>query len=102
QGVPAPIVLDTAGALDVIHRAQADGLLPPYAPNRLLLLMLPRGSTLTVHCAYHGAEAVGEYYAFVTQDCQPWLLVTAHEVFEVATDPAIGISNAWDEVVDPC
>jgi hypothetical protein len=100
--VTTPIVLDTAAALAVIHKAQAIGTLPPYATNRLILLLLPHGATLTVHCGYHGAEATGKYYALVTQDCDPWLQVTAHEVFEAATDPAIGINPAWDEVVDPC
>jgi hypothetical protein len=82
--VPTPIVLNTAQALDVIHQAQATGALPPYANDRIILLMLPSGATLTVHCGYHGAEGIGKYYAFVTQDCGPWLQVTAHEIFETA------------------
>ncbi|MFX4370045.1 hypothetical protein ABTA37_20145, partial [Acinetobacter baumannii] len=43
-----------------------------------------------------------KYYAHVSQDCGPWLQVTAHEVFEAATDPAINVSNGWDEAVDDC
>jgi hypothetical protein len=100
--VANPIALDTPGGLQVIHDAQGNGTLPPYAPNRLIMLLLPHGAVFTVHCAYHGAEAVGQYYAFVSQDCFPYYEVTAHEVFEAATDPAINVSNAWDEAVDPC
>ncbi|MEA2605160.1 MAG: hypothetical protein QOF89_6152 [Acidobacteriota bacterium] len=100
--VSAPSNWTTDQALTAIHDAQKAGTLPQYSTNRVILLLLPTGATLKEHCAYHGAEAVGKYYAFVTQDCGPWLQVTAHEILEAATDPAIGFQNAWDEAVDPC
>ena len=102
---PGKISLDALGAEAVIHAAQKDGSIPAYADNRLILLLLPHGAVLAPHCAYHGSEGVGKYFALVTQDCGPWLLVTAHEVIEGATDPAIGLKpshNGWDEAVDPC
>ena len=102
RSVAGAISLDTNQALQVIHDAQAAGTLPAYSSNRLILLLLPHGANFTVHCAYHGAEALNKYYAFVQQDCSPYYQVTAHEVFEAATDPAINVSNAWDEAVDPC
>ena len=102
---PGSISLDTPGVEAVIHAAQQDHSIPDYASNRLILLLLPHGAVLTVHCAYHDSEGVGKYFAVLNQDCSPWLEVTAHEVFEAATDPAINLTpphNAWDEAVDPC
>jgi Polyglycine hydrolase-like, structural repeat len=106
QAAPStPVNTDGPGLVSIIHSAQNAGKLPPYASNRLILVLLPNGSTVKEHCAYHSAEAVGKYWAVVTQDCNPWLLVSAHEIFEAATDPAIGLTpahNAWSEAVDPC
>jgi hypothetical protein len=64
--VATPVSLDTPAGLAVIHAAQAAGKLPPYSPNRLILLLVPPSIDLTVHCGYHGAEAIGKYYAFVS------------------------------------
>jgi hypothetical protein len=100
-----PITTDGPGLVTIIHAAQNAGKLPPYATNRLIMVLLPNGSTVKEHCAYHAAEAVGKYWAVVTQGCSPWLLVSAHKIFEAATDPALGLKpahNAWSEAVDPC
>jgi len=125
--VPTPIVLDRAATFEVVHRAQATNAILPYAPNRLILVLFPKGTVLTTgppsspmypH-AYHSAEAIGQYAAFVTADsvignvgaammaCGGTVpvvdLVAAHEIFEAATDPAQDVGQqGWDEVVDAC
>ena len=100
-----PVSTDAAGLRGIIHAAQSAGKLPAYSSTRLIMVLLPSGSTVKEHCAYHSSEDVGKYWAVVTQACHPWLLVSAHEIFEAATDPAIGLKpahNGWDEAVDPC
>jgi hypothetical protein len=102
-----PVAMSDSDITNAIHAAQAlpagaRGQLPPYSSTTVILFLLPTGVTATVHCGYHSNEGVGKYYAVVTQDCGPWLEVTAHEVFETVTDPAVHVQQAWDEVVDPC
>ena len=98
----SPLSMSDTDIRVAIHAAQAAGTLPAYSTSTLILFLLPTGATATVHCGYHNNEGVGKYYAVVTQDCGPWLQVTAHEVFEAATDPAVNVQSAWDEAVDPC
>jgi len=66
--------------------------------------------------AYHSSESTASFWAVVPKDAGvgnpvggpkpvapgPLQLVTSHEVFEAASDPAIDNTPGWDEAVDGC
>jgi hypothetical protein len=101
----------------VIAEAQAAGKLPPFGPATLIMVFLPHNYTSECNgtpgdCgSYHSSESTSEFFAVVPQDegttpplPQPtaFEVVSGHELFEAATDPAIDDFQGWDEVVDPC
>lgn len=117
-----PKALSNQDVLNIIHENQATGKFPAYGPNSLLVLFPAHGFTLQRcnGCSYHSSESISKYYAVVPADTGPTLaLVTAHEVFEAATDPGQGDQASWgwltgnyypagavkpanDEMVDEC
>jgi hypothetical protein len=114
--VAAPVTADPKG---VKAFAQADivniiknnaGKLPAFGFHTLIMVFPGKGSTLTTStgCGYHSQESSTAFWAVVLHDCSPTLaLVTAHEVFEAATDPAGNLAYGWIsqngvEAVDQC
>jgi hypothetical protein len=87
----APTTLSSTDVTNIIHANQAAGNLPPYGPHTLIALFPAAGFTLgCAGCSYHGSESSSSFYAVVPHDTGPTLaLVTAHEVFEAATDPGV-------------
>jgi hypothetical protein len=97
-----PVKLTGPDVRNIIHAAQAGGLLPAYSSSTLIMLFPAHGFSLDIvgGCAYHASESLSSIYAVVPEDCGPTLsLVSAHEVFEAAANPA---GNGWDEAVDGC
>jgi hypothetical protein len=111
-GVPRS--LSIADMRAIIFTAQRRGLLPGFGPNRLLVVFTAHGFTQAPGvcpgdptkpglCGYHTDEGQTSIFATVPADTGPTLaLVTAHEVFEAAADPAIDITPGWTEAVDGC
>jgi hypothetical protein len=106
-----PTALSDDNIRSIISQAQDAGF-HGYGDEVLLMVFPAHNFTVTEplpQCAYHGNVAVRHYYAAVPEDCKPTLpLVTAHEVFEAATDPCdFTGSKAWqepsgNEAIDPC
>jgi hypothetical protein len=83
-----PTKLSDTDIRNIITDAQIADLIPPYRGDILIMVFPAHGFTLTSGCAYHSDVGSGQYYGVVTADCGPTLpLVTAHEVFEAASDP---------------
>ncbi|HYX67684.1 MAG TPA: hypothetical protein VE825_01015 [Terriglobales bacterium] len=86
------------------------GKLPAFDADTLIIVFLGKGSSLTTGPgrAYHHSESNTAFWAAVPQNAGPTLaLVTAHEVFEAATDPGDDNSKGWisangSEAVDQC
>jgi hypothetical protein len=86
------------------------GKLPPFDIHTLIMVFLGAGSNLTTGKGkgYHHSESNTAFWAAVPLDAGPTLaLVTAHEVFEAATDPGDDNSKGWisdngNEAVDTC
>jgi hypothetical protein len=105
--------------------------LPGYYSSTALIIVFPAtGITLAecTGCGFHGSQSASSFWAVVPRDAGvaapyavwssssagvgsvppdpgPFQLVTAHEVFEAAADPAIkddGTPTGWDEAVDNC
>jgi Bacterial tandem repeat domain 1 len=101
----APAILKSSDILNIIHANQAAGNLPAFGSDTLIMVFPAHGFGLDVcnGCGYHSSESPSAFWAVVPHDVGPTLqLVTAHEVFEAAADPAIGNSPGWDEPVDGC
>ncbi len=117
-----PITLTRADVVKIISNNQASGKLPAYGANSLLMVFPAHGFTLQGcdGCSYHASQAMSKYWAVVPADSGPNMqLVTAHEVFEAATDPVVNTPASWgwlsggyypagssslahDEMVDEC
>jgi len=116
-----PKTLKRADVLKIITNNQTAGKLPAFGPNSLLIVFPAHGFTLEGcnGCSYHASESISAFWAVVPADSGPSLLVTAHEVFEAATDPVVNDSSSWgwltgayypagssslvnDEMVDEC
>ena len=118
-----PITLTRADVVKIISNNQASGKLPAYGANSLLMVFPAHGFTLQGcdGCSYHSSQSMSKYWAVVPADTGPNMqLVTAHEVFEAATDPVVKATPAswgWlsggyypagssslanDEMVDEC
>jgi hypothetical protein len=95
-----PVKLSPADVLTIIHDNQRTGSLPNYSSNTLILLLPAHGFTLDITggCAFHSSESPTSFFAVVPEDCAV-ALVSAHEIFEAAANPA---GNGWDEAVDNC
>jgi|ERR1039458_2457573 hypothetical protein len=86
------------------------GKLHAFDTHTLIMVFPGAGSTLPgcTGCGYHASESNTAFWAVVPQNAGPTLaLVTAHEVFESATDPADNntkgmISKNGQEAVDGC
>lgn len=86
------------------------GKLHAFDTHTLIMVFPGTGSTLPgcTGCGYHASESNTAFWAVVPQNAGPTLaLVTAHEVFESATDPGIDnskglISHNGQEAVDGC
>jgi hypothetical protein len=86
------------------------GKLPAFDAHTLIMVFLGTGSELTAGPGrgYHHSESNTAFWAAVPQNAGPTLaLVTAHEVFEAATDPGDDNSKGWitkkgQEAVDGC
>jgi len=83
----------------------------PFGRNNLIMVFLGKGSSLTAcgACGYHRSASPTSYWGTVQPSAGPSLaLVTAHEVFEAATDPAYNngakgwISANKEEAIDGC
>jgi hypothetical protein len=117
-----PRTLTRADVLKIIQNNQSNGKLPAFGPNSLLMVFPAHGFTLQgcTGCSYHASESNTAFWAVVPADSGPNMeLVTAHEVFEAATDPVVNDSASWgwltgayypagssslahDEMVDEC
>lgn len=117
-----PTSLTRAALVKIIKNNQTAGKLPAFGPNSLLMVFPAHGFTLPGcdGCSYHASQAMSEYWAVVPADSGPNMqLVSAHEVFEAATDPVVNNSADWgwltgayypagssslanDEMVDEC
>jgi hypothetical protein len=86
------------------------GKLPAFDAHTLIMVFPGKGSTLTgcTGCGYHASDSNTAFWAVVPQDAGPTLaLVTAHEVFEAATDAGVNNSQGWishdgSEAIDKC
>ncbi len=86
------------------------GKLPPFDIQTLIAVFLGAGSSLTIGpgIGYHHSESNTAFWAAIPLNAGPTLaLVTAHEVFEAATDPGVDNSKGWIsdnglEAVDTC
>ena len=96
----APTVLSGTDVVNIIHTNQATGNLPPYDSNTLIMVFPAHGFSLAITggCAFHSQESPTSFFAVVPEDCAV-SLVSAHEIFEAAANPA---GNGWDESVDGC
>ncbi len=93
-----PKTLSRNEILKIISNNQASGKLPAYGPNSLLLVLPAHGFTLPGcdGCSYHASNSITEFWAVVPADSGPNMqLVTAHEVFESATDPVVNDQADW-------
>jgi len=98
-----PATLSRNDVLNIIHANQMNGRLPAFGPTTLIMVFLAHGFGLTDGPAYHSSESSSAFWSVVPQDVGPNLpLVTAHEVFEAAADPAVNNDVGWDESVDGC
>jgi hypothetical protein len=114
--VAAPVTANPKGA-KALSRADIEniiknnaGKLPAFDAHTLIMVFPGKGSTLTTctGCGFHASESNTAFWAVVPQNAGPTLaLVTAHEVFEAATDPGVNNSQGWishdgSEAVDKC
>jgi hypothetical protein len=117
-----PRTLSRAEVLKIIHNNQTAGKLPAFGLHSLLMVFPAHGFTLEGcdGCSYHASESTSAFWAVVPADTGPNVqLVSAHEVFEAATDPVVNDSSSWgwltgayypagssspvnDEMVDEC
>ncbi len=87
-----PKALTRTDVLNIIHSNQTAGKLPAFGPNSLLMVFPAHGFTLVGcnGCSYHDSESISAFWAVVPADTGPNVqLVSAHEVFEAATDPVV-------------
>ena len=96
---------------DIVNIMNNDaGKLPPFDIHTLIMVFLGAGSNLKIGAGvgYHHSESNTVFWAAVPLDAGPTLaLVTAHEVFEAATDPGVDNKEGWisdngSEAVDTC
>jgi hypothetical protein len=103
----------------IITSAQNAKILPPFDKKRLLIVFTASGFTLSF-CggpACHRSISNSAFWAAVQADAGAkgcsgsncgFQLVTAHEIFEAATDPGVNNTQGWngpgsnDEAVDRC
>src|SRR5262249_48545462 len=100
-----PTRLSRNDVLSIIHANQMNGKLPAFGPTTLIMVFPAHGFGLTNcnGCGYHSSESSSAFWSVVPHDVGPNLpLVTAHEVFEAAVDPADDNDVGWDESVDGC
>jgi hypothetical protein len=100
-----PATLSRNDVLNIIHANQMNGRLPAFGPTTLIMVFPAHGFGLVgcSGCGYHASESSSAFWSVVPQDVGPNLpLVTAHEVFEAAADPAVDNDLGWDESVDGC
>jgi hypothetical protein len=103
----APSSATEANVQTQITTAQATGHLPAFGPERLFLVFT-KGVSFngynTAWCGYHGSWGQGKYFAICPQltglcatggALQAWQGVTAHEILEACSDPAVG--RGWTE-----
>jgi hypothetical protein len=84
--------------------------LPSFDDHTLIVVFLGKGSSLTAGPGqgYHHSESNTAFWAAIPLNAGPTLaLVTAHEVFEAATDPGDDNHKGWishdgNEAVDLC
>lgn len=91
--------------LSIIGSNQATNNLPPFGPHVLIMVFPGKGFELDCGegCGYHASESTTAFWSAVPKNAGPTLqLVTAHEIFEASTDPAIDNFKGWDEAVDQC
>jgi len=113
----APKTLSRSDVINIIHTNQAAGKLPAYGPNTVIFVFPAHGFDVSTGtpptpchgCGYHSSESPSELWAVVPADSGPTLqLVTAHEVFESATDSTVDspprgwVSLDGSEAVDGC
>jgi hypothetical protein len=103
---------------NIIETYQTNKKLPGYGPNTLIVVFLASGFVVTDNSggAYHSSESTSAFWAVVPKDAGlgspvagprpaapgPLQLVTSHEVFEAAANPADDDVRGWDEAVDGC
>jgi hypothetical protein len=89
-----PHALTNSELVTIISNAQAASppKLPAYGLKRLLMVLPAHGFTLQgrpAGSAYHASNSPSQFWAVVPYDSGPNInVVTAHEVFEAATDPS--------------
>jgi hypothetical protein len=101
----SPGRLTKADLLNIIHTNQMFGNLPAYGGATLIMVFPAHGYGLDNcnGCGYHSSESASAFWSVVPEDAGPtWELVTGHEVFEAAADPAVDNDPGWDEAVDGC
>ncbi len=106
-GVPATVLSDME-IQSIIHVNQVSGNLPAFGEDTLIVVFLAPGFSLNITggCAYHASLPGSAFYGVIPVPpvCGPKFLVTAHEVFEAATNPDGNgwWSNSSGEAVDNC
>ena len=107
QEATAPASATEQDVRNKIEAHQASGDLPAYSAQRLFLAFTKNvafSGYNTAWCAYHGSWGTGKYFAICpqltglcagTDALAAWQGVTAHEILEAATDPAVG--SGWVE-----
>ncbi|HYX70091.1 MAG TPA: hypothetical protein VE825_13220, partial [Terriglobales bacterium] len=107
----APKAAKTLSQEEVVKIIQNNaGKLPPFDDHKLIMVFLGKGSSLTAGAGvgYHHSLSNSAFWAAVPLNAGPSLaLVSAHEVFEAATDPADDNSKGWisnngSEAIDQC
>ena len=100
----AAFCFTTSDVLNIIHTNQSNGSLPPYGPNTLIIVFPSDGFGLAGRkdgTGYHGSESLVAFWAVVPQG--PMLsLMSAYEIFDAATNPAIDQTPGWDDVAGGC
>jgi hypothetical protein len=95
-----PAALTNKQLISIIAQNQASHALPPYGPNTMIALFLSPGFSLANSCstcAFHASKSNTEYWLVVPMytTALPFELLTAHEVFESASDPVVDNSASW-------
>jgi hypothetical protein len=113
-----PCTLAKAQVRNIIYTNQANGKLPAFGPNTLIVVFLASGFIVAENPggAYHSSDSTSAFWTVVPKDAGvgnplagpippapgPLQLVTSHEIFEAAADPADDNVRGWDEAVDDC